>query len=408
MKTNRIISLILTALLLAATFSVFSLASGADGESPIKLFMLDENNGLLDPETGVEGTNGDTFTVKIKAAGVSATCTVHGFQFRLTYDATKLQPEEDGATIYVDEEYSAILYKEGYIEFLWTASSGTRLTKSGKVIAEASFRMIAPGSSEIAVVADTEEGDGFYRVDGIVDDEIVMTDYPLNGVVSGTSTTCCSVPVTAAVDIENDFCFSLSADPTPLNLQATVGITMNNPPVDLYGFSLEVNYDPAKLSFVSGTLDAQFPYGRILCSEAGKVRVFAATDVDAPASVTTGMAQLVFEIVDPDKAEGSAYDLSISFYNGQPTYTRVNHQTIAYTDVPTVGATLTLLAAEEVPYDPFDLNRDGDVTVADVSALLDYIAGVGILPDGVEPDLNQSGEVTVADVSALLDYVASL
>ena len=53
-----------------------------------------------------------------------------------------------------------------------------------------------------------------------------------------------------------------------------------------------------------------------------------------------------------------------------------------------------------------DVNEDGDVTVADVSALLDYIAGTNLY--AAVCDLNDDGDVTVADVSALLDLIATM
>ena len=56
----------------------------------------------------------------------------------------------------------------------------------------------------------------------------------------------------------------------------------------------------------------------------------------------------------------------------------------------------------------YDLNNDGDVTVADVSALLDYIAGVSSEDLSTVADFTGDGDVTVADVSALLDYIANL
>ena len=55
----------------------------------------------------------------------------------------------------------------------------------------------------------------------------------------------------------------------------------------------------------------------------------------------------------------------------------------------------------------YDLNGDGSVTVADVTALLDYIAGASDEDYSVAGDFTGDGSVTVADVTALLDYIAS-
>jgi hypothetical protein len=53
-----------------------------------------------------------------------------------------------------------------------------------------------------------------------------------------------------------------------------------------------------------------------------------------------------------------------------------------------------------------DVNSDGAVNVADVTALIDYVL-VGD-PNGINlgaADCNQDNEVNVADITALIDYV---
>ena len=56
--------------------------------------------------------------------------------------------------------------------------------------------------------------------------------------------------------------------------------------------------------------------------------------------------------------------------------------------------------------DPCDVNGDGTVSIADVSALLDYLANVTSLEDGVG-DVNGDGTINITDVTCLLDSMAS-
>ena len=55
-----------------------------------------------------------------------------------------------------------------------------------------------------------------------------------------------------------------------------------------------------------------------------------------------------------------------------------------------------------------DVNNDGDVTIADVTALIDYLlsgdeSGINI----AGADCNNSTDVSIADVTALIDYLLS-
>jgi hypothetical protein len=50
-----------------------------------------------------------------------------------------------------------------------------------------------------------------------------------------------------------------------------------------------------------------------------------------------------------------------------------------------------------------DVNKDGAITVADVSALIDYLLGGEEAP--AEADCNLDSSVGIADVSALIDYL---
>ena len=52
-----------------------------------------------------------------------------------------------------------------------------------------------------------------------------------------------------------------------------------------------------------------------------------------------------------------------------------------------------------------DVNRDGVVTVADVTDLIDYIGGLDIDIDLVAADVNYDGEVTIADATGIIDMI---
>ena len=50
-----------------------------------------------------------------------------------------------------------------------------------------------------------------------------------------------------------------------------------------------------------------------------------------------------------------------------------------------------------------DLNQDGQINIADVTALIDYLLNGG----GKRGDVNNDGQVNIADVTALIDYLLS-
>ena len=51
---------------------------------------------------------------------------------------------------------------------------------------------------------------------------------------------------------------------------------------------------------------------------------------------------------------------------------------------------------------------DGQVSISDVTTLIDYLLGSEVNPfDEVAADVNQSGEISIADVTALIDILLS-
>ena len=53
-----------------------------------------------------------------------------------------------------------------------------------------------------------------------------------------------------------------------------------------------------------------------------------------------------------------------------------------------------------------DVNMDGNITIADVTALIDYLLdGDDSVIDLAAADTNLEGNVTIADVTTLIDYL---
>lgn len=62
---------------------------------------------------------------------------------------------------------------------------------------------------------------------------------------------------------------------------------------------------------------------------------------------------------------------------------------------------------EQIPiYQKGDVNRDGEVNISDVNALIDAILGSGLLSDEVF-DVDDDGEVNISDVNALINIILS-
>ena len=57
---------------------------------------------------------------------------------------------------------------------------------------------------------------------------------------------------------------------------------------------------------------------------------------------------------------------------------------------------------EETPGIYGDVNGDGEVTVADVNAIIDFILGKSTNP---ACDVNGDGEITIADVNAVINII---
>ena len=62
-----------------------------------------------------------------------------------------------------------------------------------------------------------------------------------------------------------------------------------------------------------------------------------------------------------------------------------------------------ILIVEHGKENPFDVNHDGEVNIADINALIDMI-----LSGNNFHDCNGDGEMNIADINALIDYILSV
>ena len=73
--------------------------------------------------------------------------------------------------------------------------------------------------------------------------------------------------------------------------------------------------------------------------------------------------------------------------------------------MPDNGVSVIVMCKNEEVFDPYDVNRDGLVSIADVTALLDVLSGHGSA-DLSDCDLNGDNSVDISDVTRLLDVLA--
>jgi surface protein len=94
----------------------------------------------------------------------------------------------------------------------------------------------------------------------------------------------------------------------------------------------------------------------------------------------------------------------LSIVGGKGTTYDANHVDKAYAHVDG-GPSDPGYFSSHVTFLRGDVNGDGHVSIADVSALIDYLLSGETAPAGA--DCNQSGNVSIADVSSLIDYLLS-
>ena len=52
-----------------------------------------------------------------------------------------------------------------------------------------------------------------------------------------------------------------------------------------------------------------------------------------------------------------------------------------------------------------DVNDDGDVNIADVTTLIDYLLGGGVVINQRNSDVNQDEDINIADVTSIVDQL---
>lgn len=371
MKGNRrVLSVFLAvSLVITACFSVF-------------LFRVTAQDSLTVRVGGASAMVGGQVIVPVTVSGNGKG--LHGMQFRVSYDSEALCLLD--ASVQLSGDYRAVKEGDSLVEFYWSAIEGT--VQDGTTVALLTFKILKAGSHSVVPAAETSLGDCFYYLN--------ENDTPMDYALSFESGT-----VVGEADISTAFHFEITGRETSARELAVADIKMRNAE-EIYGFSMEVNYDAEKLSFESGTLNEQFPYGRIVCHVPGTVRIFACTEVAFPVTGDADMASLYFNVLDPDADKGASYDLSVTYYNGQPAYTLdAQKHTVDIPDVPVVCTPIILTKTNS-----YDLNGDGVVNIMDVSVLLDYLAGTNT-ENGTDTDLDNDGTTNIADVTTLLDWLSA-
>ena len=55
-----------------------------------------------------------------------------------------------------------------------------------------------------------------------------------------------------------------------------------------------------------------------------------------------------------------------------------------------------------------DVNHDGNVSISDITLIVDYILGNSNIVVFEEADLNQDGIVSIADITLLVDHILGM
>ena len=77
-----------------------------------------------------------------------------------------------------------------------------------------------------------------------------------------------------------------------------------------------------------------------------------------------------------------------------------------YASYQSVVREVTLPGGDDHGYELGDVNHDHSVSIADVTALIDYLLDGDPTPINIlAADVNQNQDVTIADVSALIDML---
>ena len=97
-----------------------------------------------------------------------------------------------------------------------------------------------------------------------------------------------------------------------------------------------------------------------------------------------------------DLAEGGTF-----FYRVKAVYTDGTESDWSESGI------VTLVEGQGHPYQAGDVNHDGNVNIADVTALIDYLLGGNNAVCTICADVNGDSEVNISDVTTLIDLVLS-
>ena len=148
----------------------------------------------------------------------------------------------------------------------------------------------------------------------------------------------------------------------------------------------------------------------------------ALSDFTAVATLTPskGDTELTFVLDEPYEYNGGnlaietlnievGYYANASFYGvATEGYSSFNRYGNGYTDMSKFlpKVTFTYQKEEAPEFEPGDVNHDGQITIADVTELIDYLlADASAAP--AEADVNGDNSVTIADVTELIDILLS-
>lgn len=134
-----------------------------------------------------------------------------------------------------------------------------------------------------------------------------------------------------------------------------------------------------------------------------KIEIYAG---DASASLrVTETGDQTYRLIEGIAPSARAYTVR-NLMSGGSYFCQVKAHYIDGTESQWTDPVLVTLVEGGHDYDMGDVNHDGSVSIADVTALIDYLLGSGdICPDCA--DLNQDGEISIADVTALIDCLLS-
>ena len=169
-----------------------------------------------------------------------------------------------------------------------------------------------------------------------------------------------------------------------------------------HGIEMNINYDPACLSFVSiapGEILLNRPIDSMPVISGTSVPGSVKTNLICPSDPFTGSgvwATITFEVLE-GCVDGTPVSLSVNRFFNWP----LNGELV---DIPyTVTNGAVYLAADIPGFLLGDANCDEQVTMADVTALIAKVMNAGDLSEQgmINADANQDGEVNILDAAAI-------